>query len=245
MCYGDRIAMKRAESVPGRLIAAVFCAVLAAVAGLGPAAAAGAQQQLTYKVTHSLFGEVGTYTNTIEPAGNDVKVETAAHLKVTVLGATLYSEDAQRTEVWQGNRLVAFHGRTSKDNNPPIEVNGTARDGHFVIYAPSGIETAPASIHPANPWSANFIGTQAMMRPDTGKVEQVHVLGGYQSTVTIDGVDVPARKYNIVGSTRYSVWLDEHNLPIQFRADDDSGRVTFTLTRCVRCGFNLADAKSR
>jgi hypothetical protein len=237
-------AKSRAGSAVGRLIAAVFCGALVAAAGIAPATAAGAKT-LTYKVTHSMFGDVGTYTNTIEPSGGGVRVKTTAHLKVSVLGATLYREDAQRTEVWQGNRLVAFHGRTSKDNNPPMEVNGTAQDGHFVIYAPSGIETAPASVHPANPWSANFLGSQAMMRPDTGKVEQVHVLGGYPTTVTIDGAEVPATKYNITGRTRYSVWLDGHNVPLQFRVDDDSGRVTFTLTRCERCGFNLADAKAR
>ena len=70
-----------------------------------------------------------------------------------------------------------------------------------------------------------------MMRVDTGKVERVRISGGGQTTVNIDGTAIPARQYQIDGSTRYQIWFDAQDLPIMFVVDDDSGQVTFTLKR--------------
>ncbi len=70
--------------------------------------------QLTYQVTHSVFGDIGTYTNLIEPTATGTTVQTRAHFQVKMLGVNMYHEDAQRTERWQGNRLISFSGVTSK-----------------------------------------------------------------------------------------------------------------------------------
>jgi hypothetical protein len=51
---------------------------------------------------------------------------------------------------------------------------------------------------------------------------------------------VRARKYEVTGDGRYSVWIDGQGVPIEFVADDDGGQVTFTLTGCTGCGFSLA-----
>jgi len=190
--------------------------------------------QLTYKVSHSMFGDIGTYTNTIEPAAGGVTVQTQAHFAVNALGVPLYHEDSTRTEQWQGDRLVAFHGLTTRGNNS-MKIDGQARGNSFVINSPDGVVAAPATVHPANPWSANFIGSSTMMAPDTGKLEQVRVTGGEETEADIDGRKLPARKYDIHGQTRYSVWIDDHGVPIKFIAEDNTGKVTFTLASCNSC----------
>ena len=68
-----------------------------------------------------------------------------------------------------------------------------------------------------------------MMRPDNGKLEKVNVSGGQQAVVTIDGKPLRAKKYEVSGDGRYTVWLDEKGVPVEFIADDDGGKVTFTL----------------
>lgn len=210
--------------------AAAVLVFLAAVGG--PAARAASPMQLTYRVTHSVFGNIGTYSNTIEPAAGGTTVQTRAHFEVKMLGVKMYREDAQRTERWQGNRLVSFSGVTSKGNNSTV-VKGEARGNSFVINSPQGTFTAPASVHPANPWSSNFLASSTMMRPDDGKIEKVRVSGGQPTTVTLDGRPVRAQKYEVNGSTRYDVWLDNEGVPVKFAADDDSGTVTFTLANCT------------
>src|SRR5215469_1682125 len=200
--------------------------------------------QFIYRVSHSTFGDIGTYSNTVEPGRDGTTVQTRAHFEVTMLGVRMYREDAQRTERWQGNRLVSFHGVTNKGDGP-VEVKGEARGNGFVITSSQGTITAPASVHPANPWSANFLSSNTMMRPDSGKIEQVRVGGAQETTVKIDGASIPAVKFDVDGATKYTVWLDGRGVPIKFIADDDSGKVTFTLAKCVGCGPELTQVGKR
>ena len=222
-----------------RLAAAAAAAVLIGMPG-EPASAAS-PEQLSYRITHATFGNIGTYSNTIEPHGDATTVETRSHILVKMLGISVYHEDAQRTEQWQGTRLVSFHSTTRK-GDAATEVSGVARGNQFLISTPHGMVTAPATVHPANPWSANFVASNVMMRPDTGKLEPVSVSGASPASVTLNNATIPARRYDVNGKTRYSVWLDGHGVPLKFVVDDDSGKVTFTLTRCSNCGLEVSEA---
>ena len=224
---------------------------LTVVAGVGILAALDAgfavaetPAQFIYRVSHSTFGDIGTYTNTVEPNRDGTTIQTNAHFEVNMLGVRMYREDAQRTERWQGNRLISFQGVTDKGSGP-VEVKGEARGNGFVITSPLGTISAPASVHPANPWSNNFLTSNTMMRPDSGKVEQVRVGSGQETTVKIDGAAIPTVKFDIDGSTKYTVWLDGRGVPVKFVADDDSGKVTFTLAKCVGCGPELTQIGKR
>jgi Family of unknown function (DUF6134) len=221
-----------------RYIRVISCGMIFGLIAPGFCAASGsaAPMQLNYQVTHSTYGNIGTYSNAIEPgAGGATTVQTQAHFAVKVLGVTLHREDAQRTERWQGNRLMSFSGVTNKGGEPVV-VRGEARGNNFVINSPQGTVTAPATVHPANPWSANFLSSNTMMRPDSGKLERVRVSGGEEVMVEIDGRSVRARRYEITGDGRYAVWINDRGVPVQFAADDDSGKVTFTLASCSGCG---------
>jgi hypothetical protein len=213
---------------------AAVVGVLAFVAAAGTSAGE-TPAQLVYRVSHSTFGEIGSYANTIQPTRDGVTVQTRVNFEVSMLGVRMYRENAERTEQWQGDRLVSFHGVTDKGKGP-VEVKGEARGDSFVISSSQGIVTAPASVHPANPWSANFLRSNTMMRPDSGRIEQVRIGSGRETVVKIDGASIPAVKFEIDGSTRYTVWLDGRGVPVMFVADDDTGKVTFTLAKCVHCG---------
>jgi Family of unknown function (DUF6134) len=222
---------------------AITVGILAGLLTAGPAVAENSAQ-FTYRVNHSVFGDIGTYTNTVEPGRDGITVQTRAHFEVKMLGVRMYREDADRTERWQGNRLVSFRGVTDKGEGP-AEVKGEARGNNFVITSPQGTVNAPASVHPANPWSANFVRSNTMMRPDSGKLEQVRVGGGQETTVKIDGAAIPAVKYEVDGSTKYTVWLDGRGVPVMFVIDDDTGKVTFTLAKCVSCNIDVSQLEKK
>jgi hypothetical protein len=78
---------------------------------------------LRYRVKHATYGDIGTYSNTVERTGDTTTVLTEAHFKVSLLGIVLHREDARRTERWRGDRLVFFHGVTTK-NGQPVELRG-------------------------------------------------------------------------------------------------------------------------
>src|SRR5262252_3227088 len=226
--------------------ALVFTLLVAGPAGaLGSGtAAAETPAQFIYRVSHSVFGEIGSYSNTVEPSRDGITVETRVHFEVSMLGVRMYREEAERTERWQGNRLVSFHGVTDKGKGP-AEVKGEARGNSFVISSPQGTITAPWSVHPANPWSSSFLHSNTMMRPDSGKLEQVRVGSGQETAVKIDNANIPAVKYEVDGSTKYTVWLDSRSVPVKFLVDDDTGKVTFTLAKCVGCNAEISQLEKR
>jgi hypothetical protein len=61
-------------------------------------AASDATEQLRYQVRHSVYGNIGTYTNLVQSVGQMTTVRTTAHFLVTMLGVGLHREDAERTE---------------------------------------------------------------------------------------------------------------------------------------------------
>jgi len=203
---------------------------LIGVLGGAASAMAASPRELIYNVKHSVFGDIGTYSNLIEASGAVITIKTAAHFLVKALGVGLHREDAQRVEQWQGNRLIFFHGITVK-NGDKTEFEGKAEGNNFVINAPTGTITAPASVRPANPWSSRSIDSNEMMRVDNGKVEKVTVSGGGQTNVSVDGASTTAKEYEVTGSSKYKIWIDNHDVPVMFMVDDDSGQVTFTLKK--------------
>jgi hypothetical protein len=211
-------------------LAASAGVLLIGVSGGSGAAVADSPRELVYEVKHSVFGDIGTYSNLIETSGAVITIKTAAHFLVKALGVGLHREDAQRVEQWQGDRLIFFHGITTK-NGDTTEIKGQAEGTNFVITSPLGTITAPGSVKPANPWSTRSLDSTAMMRVDTGKVEKVKVSGGGETNVTVDGASTTAKEYDISGSTNYKIWFDKHDIPVMFVVDDDSGEVTFTLKK--------------
>jgi hypothetical protein len=216
----------------GRWIRQAMLAAVLLVGGLAGVAQAMAEspRQLVYDVKHSVFGDIGTYTNTIEAQGAVITIKTAAHFLVKALGVGLHREDAERVEQWQGDRLVFFHGVTIK-NGETTEISGKAAGNNFVINSPAGTVNAPANVRPANPWSKRSIDSNEMMRVDNGKVEKVTISGGGQTNINVAGGSTPAKEYDITGSTKYKVFIDSHDVPVMFVVDDDSGQVTFTLKK--------------
>src|ERR1043166_7039962 len=99
------------------------------------AQSAPAQQKMVYSVHHSRYGDIGTYSNSVEKAGDMTTVTTDAHIQVSLLGIVLYRQDAQRQERWNGSRLVSFHGVTTV-NGKAMEVTGAAQGDQFVMMGP-------------------------------------------------------------------------------------------------------------
>jgi hypothetical protein len=224
---------------------AEICFSLAVVVGLFAAGAiaparAEASLQLTYDVSHSMFGHIGTYTNTILPTTGGTTVETQTNFLVRLLGMQVYSEQAQRTEEWHGNRLISYQSVTDKNGNQPLVVKGVARGNSFVISSPDGTITAPANVRPANPWSAVFLGSNTMMRPDTGALERVHVTSLGPATVALNGRTIPTQSYEVDGSKKYVVYLDGRGVPVEFTVADSAGQVTFRLIKCGGCALAVS-----
>src|SRR5258708_39435118 len=81
---------------PSAWLTMTIVGVLGSLVIAGPAQAEGSAQFI-YHVNHSVFGDIGTYTNTVEPTRDGATVENQAHFEVKLLGIRMLLEGAERT----------------------------------------------------------------------------------------------------------------------------------------------------
>jgi hypothetical protein len=201
-------------------------ALSALVASAAPASAA---QTYSYVVEHPTYGDIGTYTDTVQQSGDTLRIDTKLRVAVKVLGIVVHREEADRTELWRANRLVSFHSITTT-NGKPIEVQGEARDNGFVITSPSGTAVAPANVYTSSPWSTRLPDTGVMMSTKTGRVEAVQNLGSEQALVPVLGSEVSVRHVQIYTDKHQDVWLDRSGVPVRFRTEVAGTPIDFVLT---------------
>jgi hypothetical protein len=195
-------------------------------------ASSASPERMVYRVQHSRYGNIGTYSNAVEKAGTMTTVTTEAHIAVSILGVVLYRQDAARQERWSADRLVSFHGVTTV-NGKSIELTGSADGDRFVLMSPDGSIVAPASVRIANPWSADVLRGDTLLTPDRGRVENVQVKTTEETSLAVNGRTTRTKHYEINrvdGSKRYEVWLDDRGTPVQFITYNQNGMITFILT---------------
>jgi Domain of unknown function (DUF6134) len=196
-----------------------------------PSAAVSAPQShtYTYSVEHALYGNIGTFSDTVEQTGDTKRIDSRLRVAVRILGIVVHREDADRTEIWQDNRLISFHSVTTV-NGSPIEVRGEARPDGFAITSPSGTTVTPGNIYPSSPWVAHLSdGPALMMSTKTGKLLPVTSLGGEQTRIAVNGAEVPVHHYEFITDKRQDVWMDAQGVPVRFRTEQSGRPIDFVL----------------
>jgi hypothetical protein len=227
--------MSRTFATVARSLAASAASLLVSTAAIAdPGLALGtpsrSAQIFEYKVMHALYGDIGTYQNVVEHAGDTVAVHSTLDIAVRFLGLPVYREAGQRFERWRNDRLIEFRSVTDK-NGAKLEVTGQARGEVFVINGPSGTTEAPKDVRPSNPWSAKMLGPATMMSTTTGHLFKARVSGGVEGTVTLNGQPRKLRQFDVVSDKQEFLWLDERDIPVVFGTEDNGSRVEFILTR--------------
>src|SRR5260221_1332829 len=113
------------------------CAVLGTAFAAGPARAA--REVYAYRVVHPTYGDIGTYTNVVDRAGDDTNVQTELKVAVKAIGIVMYRQEARRTEHWRNDRLVSFETVTVT-NRGKLERHRAARDCASALTTPTGAE---------------------------------------------------------------------------------------------------------
>jgi hypothetical protein len=206
----------------------VFAAALAL--GLPAVPAVAGQQTYTYVVEHPTYGKIGTYSDTVTQDKDSMRIDTRLRVAVRIMGIVMHREEADRTEIWKGDRLVSFHSLTTT-NGKTLLVDGEARGDEFVINSPFGVKVAPADVYPSSPWTARLNRQSAtMMSTKTGKLEQARLVAADQSVETVSGMPTPIRHIGIASDKRQDVWLNPRDVPVRFRTEVGGTSIDFTLS---------------
>ena len=208
-----------------RTIAAGISVVILLATG----AARAEQHVYQYDVQHPTYGNIGTYINTVTQDGDKTDVQTQLHIAVKVLGISMFHQDASRVEHWQKDRLVGFEGATD-DNGTKLDVTGHAQADNFVISGPLGTITAPARVHPSNPWTPTILQTDTMMGTKTGKITAVKVTNTGMQNIAFGGQMKKVHQFFVDDDKHMVVWVsDDNNTVVGFQTVEGGSAITFVL----------------
>lgn len=209
-------------------------ATAAASAVLVPLATPAARAEVppgtyVYQIVHSSYGKIGTHTITLARQGGQTIATVALRIRVKILLVTAHRERADRREVWQGNRLVAY-ASNSVENGKSIKLTAKAAGDKLAIKGPGGATTAPGGTFTTNPWNVAILKATTVMDSKTGAVKPVaRVEAQGSETVTTGKGNVKATKYLFRTDTRRFLWYDAGGRLVKFQVFRDGSSVTFTL----------------
>jgi hypothetical protein len=186
------------------------------------------QQVYTYAVLHPRYGEIGTFTDTIDRKPKTMRIEGRLRVAVKFLGIVLYRKETDVTAIMRDDRLVSLQSVTKKGGEY-VQVRGEAQGDQFVVNTTGGTFAGPATILPSDPFVLKSTGEGTMVSTDTGRISNVRVSGGDHDTVSVNGDSISGRRFSVVGATRREVWIDDHGIPVMFRVVENGTPIDFVL----------------
>ncbi len=205
-----------------------FCAVLLALHVAAPATAAS-RQTYTYQVEHPKYGNIGTYVDTVEQDGDSRRIDTKVRVAVRLLGIVVFRQEADRTEMWRGDRFMSFRSVTVT-NGDKLEVTGEANDKGFIVTTPAGTAVGPVNLYPSSPWAAAMPKPIVMMSTKSGKLFAVKAAnGGAPDVISLYGSEVQVRHFEFQTDKHQDVWMNPRGIPVRFRTEEDGTPVDFIL----------------
>ena len=218
-----------------RWLLSLSVALLGLLAAAIPACAQ--EQAYSFSVVHSVYGSIGTFTESIARSGDTTRIDSHVRIAVKILGIVAHRKDSDRSEIFHGDRLVSLQSATTT-NGTRLEVRGEAQGDNFVVTSSMGIVEAPAGVAPSDPWVLRDRGVGTVVSLETGRIIPTRVTGGEPAMVSVQGVTVSTRHFMARGEgqqeMQQEIWLNDHDVPIKFRIIESGAPIDFILASSLR-----------
>jgi hypothetical protein len=207
--------------------------LLVTLASLAAALPVSAQAQTySYSVVHSVYGDIGTFTESIERSGGTTRIKTRVRIAVKILGVVAHRKESDRTEIFRGDRLVSLQSATIT-NGARFEVRGEAQGDRFVVTSPEGVVEVSGEVAPSDPWVLRDRGIATVVSMETGRIIPTRITGGERETESLQGAAVVTRHFTVRGARQqemqHEIWLNDRDVPVKFRIADGGSTVDFIL----------------
>jgi hypothetical protein len=189
-----------------RLSGAVFASTMSsnlpmqALAEVGPPTPV-APLVYTYAILHPHYGEIGTFTDTIDRKPNTMRIDGRLRIAMKSFGIVLYRKETDFTAIMRDERLISLQSVTKKGGEY-LQVRGDAQGDQFVVNTTIGTFAGPKTILPSDPFVLKSTGEGTMVSTDTGRISRVKVFGGDHETVSVKGDSISGRRFSVLGVTR-------------------------------------------
>ena len=190
------------------------------------------EQTYSYNVVHSVYGNIGTFTESIARSGGTTRIDTRVRVAVKILGIVAHRKESDRTEIFQDDRLVSLQSATVT-NGTRRDVRGEAKGDRFVVTSPAGVVEAPGDVAPSDPFVLRDRGIATMLSVETGRIIPTRITGGEPETVSVQGAAVATRHFTARGDQQpeiqHEIWLNDRDIPVKFRIVEGGTAVDFIL----------------
>lgn len=219
--------------------AAMALAAPSSTASLNPAKA-GVPQDGSIEFQVFRKGEqIGTHRLHFETRGDRLQVDVDADLKVQVLFVTVYRYNHHSTELWAGDRMVAFESAT-KQNGKKWEVDAhVAGDDKLLVKTNDQQRFVPDTLPPTSYWRPEMMQTSRWFNTQFGSPIDVNIAPRGTEQIASVGKTVNAHRYNITGviaetgkPVNLDLWYGDNGelVKMQFVAVADGSLIEFERT---------------
>jgi hypothetical protein len=167
---------------------------------------------------------IGTLKIDVQRVGDRLTARSDYSIKVKLLAIVLYRYDKRMTEVYEAGKLVSYE--TEIDDNGTISRVTVERSGDMLSIAhPKGQLTVPDNLLLSTYWPPATVRQTQLIDSSDGVLVNVTVSEPVPADIDIDGRTVKARRYEMSGDLKRSLWYDAKSgewLKMKLTASDDS-----------------------
>lgn len=204
---------------------------------IGQSAAAGAAG-LGFTVLRD-GSPFGTHEIAFRQEGEDLHVEIAIDLEVSLAFITLFRYQHRNHEIWRDGRLVSIETRTD-DNGTAYSVSGRATEEGFVVDGSDGRIVAPTDVLPTSYWHPETIDQGKLLDTQRGRLIDVQVTSLGQEPV--GGVETA--RYRVSGDLALDLWYDAEGEWRKLAFTARGSEVTYARSRGTRYVDRLVPPQS-
>jgi hypothetical protein len=162
-----------------------------------------------YRIDHEIFGTIGEEKLTVRCDDDRMVVDRMVDVDVRFAMISLHRRQAHYTEVWQGQRLIRFQGRTD-DNGERTTLAAEADTDEAIEIQGAGVSIrVPRMAMPTDPWHMKLIHRTLLFDRINGQAHEVRVTDLGVDRLTIEGQEVDARKFAVSGMRDQELWFDD------------------------------------
>ncbi len=220
------------------LIAAAMTVAAPSTASLNsPATEAGVPQDGSIEFAVFRKGaQIGTHKIGFRAKDDRLQVEVSSALKVEMVFVTVYRYKHQATELWSGDRMVAFESATKQNGKEWVVDAHVAGDDKLVVKANDQQRVLPDTLPPTSYWRPEMMATSRWFNTQYGSPIDVNIVPVGVEQVEAVGATVAAHRYKVTGviaetgkPVNLDLWYGETGelVKMQFVAAADGSLIEF------------------
>lgn len=201
------------------LLAAICSPVLVAYTSINDSSA---MQQWRFTVFLD-DEEIGFHNFTVENREDQQLIYTNARFDVKFLFFTAYTYEHSNVEQWQGQCLKKINAVTD-DNGENYSVAGESSSEGFIVKTQDAKNIYSSCVKTFAYWDSSFLKTPTLLNSQTGEMVDVEVNYMGENKLSINGHDVTARKYRLLGEKlQIDLWYSDEDRWIALESLTEGG----------------------